>query len=135
MAARLERAQEREREVERIRRDLVTAVSHDLRTPLASLRAMVEAIDEGVVDDPPTVRRYAAEMRRSMVQLVAMVDDLFELAQLDAGAIEAETTRARLGEVARPSRWSRRPRTRRASRSSPTCMGPRTPRVPRVWSG
>ena len=99
MSERLERAQEREREIERTRRDLVTAVSHDLRTPLASLRAMVEAIDEGVVADPPTMRRYAAEMRRSMAQLVAMVDDLFELAQLDAGAIEAETTRARLGEV------------------------------------
>jgi signal transduction histidine kinase len=101
MAERLARAQEREREVERTRRDLVTAVSHDLRTPLASLRAMVEAIDEGVVDDPPTMRRYAGEMRRSVEQLVAMVDDLFELAQLDAGAIEAETTRANLGEVVR----------------------------------
>ena len=101
MAGRLERAQERARDVDRTRRDLVTAVSHDLRTPLASLRAMVEAIDDGVVDDPTTMRRYAAEMRRSMAQLVAMVDDLFELAQLDAGAIEAETTRARLGEVVR----------------------------------
>jgi len=101
MAERLQRAQEREREAEATRRDLVTAVSHDLRTPLASLRAMVEAIDEGIVDDPPTMRRYASEMRRSMAQLVAMVDDLFELAQLDAGAIEAETTRARLGEVVR----------------------------------
>jgi len=101
MAARLERAQQREREVERTRRDLVTAVSHDLRTPLASLRAMVEAIDEGIVDDPPTMRRYAVEMRRSVSQLVAMVDDLFELVQLDAGAIEAEATRARLGEVVR----------------------------------
>ncbi|HET7234957.1 MAG TPA: HAMP domain-containing sensor histidine kinase [Actinomycetota bacterium] len=101
MAERLQRAQEREREVEATRRDLVTAVSHDLRTPLASLRAMVEAIDEGVVDDPPTMRRYAGEMRRSVDQLVAMVDDLFELAQLDAGAIEAETTRATLGEVVR----------------------------------
>jgi signal transduction histidine kinase len=101
MSERLERAQEREREIERTRRDLVTAVSHDLRTPLASLRAMVEAIDEGIVDDAPTMQRYAAEMRRSTAQLVAMVDDLFELAQLDAGAIEAETTRARLGEVVR----------------------------------
>jgi signal transduction histidine kinase len=99
MAERLERSQEREREIEATRRDLVTAVSHDLRTPLASLRAMAEAIDEGVVDDPPTMRRYAGEMRRSIAQLVAMVDDLFELAQLDAGAIEAETSRARLAEV------------------------------------
>jgi signal transduction histidine kinase len=99
MAARLQGAQERERQIEATRRDLVTAVSHDLRTPLASLRAMVEAIDERVVDDPESMRRYAAEMRRSVLQLGAMVDDLFELAQLDAGAIETETHRARLGEI------------------------------------
>jgi signal transduction histidine kinase len=99
MAARLQGAQERERQIEATRRDLVTAVSHDLRTPLASLRAMVEAIDESVVDDPESMRRYAKEMRRSVRQLGAMVDDLFELAQLDAGAIELETRRARLGEV------------------------------------
>ncbi len=101
MAARLQDAQERERRAEATRRDLITAVSHDLRTPLASLRAMVEAIDDGVVEDPSSMRRYAGEMRRSVTQLVAMVDDLFELAQLDAGAIEAETTRARLGDVVR----------------------------------
>jgi signal transduction histidine kinase len=99
MAARLQLAQQRERDAEATRRNLISAVSHDLRTPLASLRAMVEAIDDGVVDDAATVRRYTSEMRRSVNQLVAMVDDLFELVQLDAGAIEAESERARLGEV------------------------------------
>ena len=99
MADRLRSAQERERRAEATRNDLITAVSHDLRTPLASLRAMVEAIDEGVVRDPPTLGRYAAEMRRSVSQLSAMVNDLFELVQIDAGAIEAETARARVHEV------------------------------------
>lgn len=99
MAEHLRTAQDRERAAEATRRDLVTAVSHDLRTPLASLRAMVEAIDEDVVDDPKSLRRYAKEMRGSVHQLGAMVDDLFELAQLDAGAIESETQRARLGEI------------------------------------
>lgn len=99
MAGRLQGAQERERAVEATRRDLVTAVSHDLRTPLASLRAMVEAIDERVVDDPESLHRYAKEMRASVRQLGAMIDDLFELAQLDAGAIESETRRARLGAI------------------------------------
>ena len=99
MATQLERSQSREREAESMRRDLITTVSHDLRTPLASLRAMVEAIDDGVVADPPSLQRYAAEMRRSVHQLSDMVDDLFELTQLDAGAIEAETARARLEEV------------------------------------
>jgi signal transduction histidine kinase len=90
MASRLQEARSTERRAEDTRRDLITAVSHDLRTPLASLRAMVEAIDDGVVDDAPTVHRYVGEMRRSVEQLVTMVDDLFELVQLDAGAIQAE---------------------------------------------
>jgi signal transduction histidine kinase len=99
MADRLQQAQEREREAERMRRDLITAVSHDLRTPLASLRAMAEAIDEGVIVDPPSLHRYVAEMRRSVGQLGAMVDDLFELTQLDAGVIVSDHRRSRLGEL------------------------------------
>ena len=99
MAARLQIAMARERQIEGSRRDLMTAVSHDLRTPLANLRAMVEAIDEGVVEDVPSLRRYAGEMGRSVSDLVALVDDLFELAQIDAGAIEAETEQARLSDV------------------------------------
>jgi signal transduction histidine kinase len=99
MATQLQEAVERERRVEATRRDLVTAVSHDLRTPLSSLRAMVEAIDEGVIEDAPGLRRYAMEMRRSVSQLVSMVDDLFELVQIDASAIETETHRARLVEI------------------------------------
>ena len=100
-AARLRTAREGELLAETMRRDLIVAVSHDLRTPLASLRAMVEAVDDGVVADVPTIRRYAGEMRRSVEQLVAMVDDLFELTQLDAGVIRAETTRASLDDVVR----------------------------------
>jgi signal transduction histidine kinase len=99
MAIRLEAAMARVSDVESRRRDLVIAVSHDLRTPLAGLRAMVEAVEDEVVTDPHTLRRYAAEMRRSVDALVAMTDDLFELVQVDAGSIEREAERARLADV------------------------------------
>ncbi len=99
MADRLQRAQEREREADRMRRDLITTVSHDLRTPLASLRAMTEAIEDHVIDDPPTLHRYVAEMRRSVGQLGAMVDDLFELTQLDAGVIVSDHRRSPLSDL------------------------------------
>jgi signal transduction histidine kinase len=99
MAGELQRIREQEHRVERTRRDLITAVSHDLRTPLANLRAMTEAIDDHVVEDLPTVRRYAAEMRRAIDQLSTLVEDLFELVQVDAVAIEAEAGRARLTDV------------------------------------
>jgi signal transduction histidine kinase len=98
-AARLEQSLARERAGEAQRKDLITAVSHDLRTPLASLRAMAEAISDGVVDDPPTLRRYVHEMRRSIESLALLVDDLFELVQIDAGAIEAESERVRLADL------------------------------------
>jgi signal transduction histidine kinase len=101
MSVRLLRAMERERTAERQRRDLVIAVSHDLRTPLAGLRAMTEAIDDGIVRDPETLERYLSDMRRSVGSLVELVDDLFEFVQLDAGEIEAECERARLDQVVR----------------------------------
>jgi len=99
MAVRLQAVRDQEQRVERIRRDLITAVSHDLRTPLANLRAMAEAIDDHVVDDPETLRRYANQMHRAVGQLTSLVEDLFELVQVDTIAIEAETDRVRLDDV------------------------------------
>jgi signal transduction histidine kinase len=99
MAERLGDSLAREREAESQRRNLVTAVSHDLRTPLAGLRAMVESIQDGVVSDAPTLRRYMVEMQRSVESLVELVDDLFELVQLDAASIDLESRRAALSDV------------------------------------
>lgn len=83
MAARLEEAFARERQLEATRRDLVAAVSHDLRTPLASVRALVEALADGLVRDPATVERYLHTLRGQIESLSALIDDLFELSQLD----------------------------------------------------
>jgi signal transduction histidine kinase len=99
MIVRLRNSIERERGVERMRRDLFGAVSHDLRTPLAGLRAMIEAIDDGVVDQPEDLRRYATRMRTTVQALGCLVDDLFELVELDEGAIEADPERVRLHDV------------------------------------
>jgi signal transduction histidine kinase len=99
MATELQESLEREQILEARRLDLISAVSHDLRTPLASLRAMIEAIDDRIVQDPPSLRRYVREMKGSVGSLVELVDDLFELVKLDATAIEAETQRARLEDI------------------------------------
>jgi len=101
MADRLGRSLTRERRAEAQRRDLIVAVSHDLRTPLADIRAMAEAIADRVADDPETIRAYSARMSESAASLGGMIDDLFEFIQLDAGAIEAETERARIDEIVR----------------------------------
>jgi len=101
MADRLEESIRRERTAEAQRRDLVVAVSHDLRTPLADLRAMAEAIEDRIADDPETLRAYSARMGEAVASLGTLVDDLFEFVQLDAAAIEAEVAKARIEEVVR----------------------------------
>lgn len=72
---------------EQTRRQLVAAVSHDLRTPIASLRLLVEAVDDGIVDEE-TRRRYLGTMRTHIESLSAMIDDLFELSRIEAGDID-----------------------------------------------
>jgi signal transduction histidine kinase len=99
MAERVQRSMAAQRAADRTRRDLITAVSHDLRTPLAGLRAVAEAIEDGVVDDPPTLRRYMADLRAQVATLSELVDDLFELVQLEEGALLREPSRARLEDV------------------------------------
>jgi signal transduction histidine kinase len=83
-SARLTKSRERERALERSRRELVAWVSHDLRTPLAGLRAMVEALEDGVAPDPA---RYHTQMRLAVDRLSGMVDDLFMLSRIHAGAL------------------------------------------------
>lgn len=90
MAGQLEAAAQERVETERARRDLITAVSHDLRTPLASLRALAEALSDGVVDDPEGVRRYLALMTGETERLNLLIDDLFELARLESGALRLD---------------------------------------------
>ena len=94
-----DQARERERRLEKGRRDLVAWVSHDLRTPLAGLRAMAEALEDRVVDDPVTVDEYHRRIRVETDQMARLVDDLFELSRINAGALRLALTRVPLGDV------------------------------------
>ena len=98
-SARLAAAQEQAAALERSRRELVAWVSHDLRTPLAGIRAMVEALEDGVVDDPETVARYHRTIRREADRLAALVDDLFELSRIQAGSLSLVLERVALDEL------------------------------------
>ena len=85
-------------DAERMRRDLVAAVSHDLRTPITSLRLLTEAIADDVVDEP-TRRSYLAQMGTHVNALSALIDDLFELSRLEAGDIAWSLEQVRLDEL------------------------------------
>jgi signal transduction histidine kinase len=99
MAERLDTADRQQKEVERLRRDLIAWTSHDLRTPLTSIRAMVEALTDGVVTDPVVTQRYLHTIRADVQRLNGLIDDLFELAQLDAGGITFEVSPHSLSDL------------------------------------
>ena len=95
-ARRLAASRERERALEASRRELVAWVSHDLRTPLAGLRALTEALEDGLVDDPQlSYKRMHADVDR----LATMVDDLFELSRIQSGVPAVATERISLDDV------------------------------------
>jgi signal transduction histidine kinase len=98
-SGRLVEAAEREAAMDASRRELVAWVSHDLRTPLAGIRAMSEALEDGVVDDAETVARYHRTIRQEADRLAGLVDDLFELSRIHAGALALAPERVPLADV------------------------------------
>ena len=81
---RLQELRDREGRIDASRRELVAWISHDLRTPLAGIRAMAEALEDDMVDDH---RRYYSQIRGQVDTLTAMVDDLFELSRIHSGTL------------------------------------------------
>ncbi len=93
-------ATERERaRLDRERVELTAAISHDLRTPLASVRAMAEALADGVVEEESERHRYYMLMQREVERLNRLIGDLFDLAQIDAGALRLEKRMLPLQEI------------------------------------
>ncbi len=99
MATRLQTLDEEKRALEQTRRDLIAWVSHDLRTPLASMRAVVEALLDGVVDDRETTRRYLTTAHGEIQNMNRLIDDLFELAQMDAGHLDLHQESTSLNDL------------------------------------
>lgn len=87
MATQLESAAARQAELEALRRDLVAWAGHDLQTPLTSIRAILEALADGLLDDPATIQRYLNTAQRNTQDLSHLIDDLLEMAQLQAGGL------------------------------------------------
>jgi signal transduction histidine kinase len=92
-------ARDRERQAEASRRELIAWVSHDLRTPLAGLRAMAEALEDGIVGDPETIAEYHLRIRTETDRMSRLVDDLFELSRINAGALNLTMAAVSLGDI------------------------------------
>lgn len=93
---RLSASRERERALESSRRELVAFMSHDLRTPLAGLRAVSEGLEDGVVEDVPGALR---QMRTTVDRMTGLVDDLFELSRLSAAPAPRRRSAVSLREL------------------------------------
>jgi signal transduction histidine kinase len=96
---RLATSRDRERALESSRRELVSWISHDLRTPLAGIRAMAEALEDGMAGDDETVARYHAGLRREADRLAGMVDDLFELSRINASSLSLTLEEVSLSDL------------------------------------
>lgn len=99
MAEQLQDADRKQRELEAMRRDLIAWVGHDLQTPLASMRAVLEALYDGVVDEPEMVKRYLLTAQRDVMSLSALIDDLFQMSQLDAGGFPLHRVPSSLSDL------------------------------------
>ena len=99
MAVALEHARAERDDADRARRNLIASVSHDLRTPLTSLRLLVEAIGDGVVAGPAETADALRRARGNVATLSTLVDDLFELARLEAGDISWTLSQVGIAEL------------------------------------
>jgi signal transduction histidine kinase len=77
------------------RRQLVAWASHDLRTPVASIQAMLEAVEDGLASS----EEYLPALRQQTQTLARLIDDLFELARIDAGALTVELRETQLSQL------------------------------------
>jgi signal transduction histidine kinase len=99
MADQLQEADSKQKQLDALRRDLVAWAGHDLRTPLSSIRLLVSALSDGMVSDPETVQQYLNQTKKQVGQLSSLVDDLFQISQLDAGGLLLHLEPASLSDL------------------------------------
>ena len=101
-------------QLQTVRQDFVSNVSHELRTPLASLRALVETLNDGALDDPPAARRFLQRMEVEVDALTQMVQELLELSRIEAGNAPLNLHSAPVSEVIGQAAERLRPQAERA---------------------
>jgi signal transduction histidine kinase len=99
MVLQLELAEQKKAGAERLRRDLIAWVGHDLRTPLTSIRAIIEALSDGLIEDEETRLRYLKTAQANIKSLSNLIDDLFEMSQIDAGGFRLELEMGNISDL------------------------------------
>ncbi len=117
------------RRLEGVRRDFVANVSHELRTPLTSIRAMVETIEAGSVDDPELMREFMQRIVGEVDRLTALVEDLLDLARLEAGRSPLKLDQVSAEGLVRTAGERLRPQMERARLELRFDLPPELPQV------
>ncbi len=99
MAEQLQNAEKHQKELDKLRRDLIAWLTHDLQTPLTSIRVQIEAIVDGVVNEPEDINRYLQSTQKQVRSLSILIDDLFQIAQIDAGGIVIQPVTSSLRDL------------------------------------
>jgi signal transduction histidine kinase len=88
MASQLEESAKKRKELETLRKELIAWIGHDLQTPLTSISAIIEALADSMVQDRETKQRYYNTAKKNISALSHLIDDMFQMAQIDAGGLE-----------------------------------------------
>jgi two-component system phosphate regulon sensor histidine kinase PhoR len=87
------------RRLETVRQDFISNISHELRTPLAALKAIVETLQEGALDDPPAAGRFLQRMETELDALSQMVEELLELSRIESGRVPLKLESIQPGDL------------------------------------
>ncbi|MBC7250390.1 MAG: HAMP domain-containing protein [Anaerolineae bacterium] len=104
----------RVRQLETVRRDFISNISHELRTPLASLKALVDTLRDGALEDPPAAQRFLDRMEVEVDALTQMVQELLELARIESGQVPLQLALVAVADIVLPPVERLRPQAERA---------------------
>ncbi len=110
--------------VDQIRRDFVSNVSHELRTPLASIRALVETLEDGATEPGAETADFLHRIHQQVNRLTTLVNELLDLSRIESGAIELHPEQVPLGELVAEAAALLRPRADAESITIETPQGP-----------
>ena len=119
----------RVRRLETVRRDFISNISHELRTPLAGLKALVDTLRGGAMDDPPAAARFLDRMETEVDALTQMVQELLELSRIESGQVPLRLTPTPVADVILPPVDRLLPQSERAGLSLSTNLAPELPLV------
>ena len=120
----------RVRRLETVRRDFVSNISHELRTPLASLKALVDTLRDGALEDPPAAQRFLNRMETEVDALTHMVRELLELSRIESGQVPFRLTPVGVADVVCPPVERLRPQAERADLELTVDLPSGLPRIP-----